>query len=212
MARYIIQGDFKNTLVNKEIIDVVNPEIESTHVYRNEFTKSNSITDIVFYNQDLCLNRFDLNRTILDKIVETQIRTKLWTIDPEYLDLDMAIKLANMGEGFFISDRYKKLWEIEVIRYVSGERNFFQATDFYTMDRLLSNAEEAANDLEDYIYNFRVNHDGYLKRDTERYEEEEERALNAEDDRLNGKTLYCLDIMRDIAIAKNNVSKLRQKR
>lgn len=201
MTRYEIAGKFKGNHSRKVDVVLVDPNAEEGHEFRNTFIKKR--TGII-YQQNPSLNRFDVNQTLLDEIVQRNIQTKLWTIDPRFLTLDMAVEIAKLGNGMFLSDRYKKMWELSVIRYASGERNFMELSDKKTADRLYSDAEYAQSDLSSYIYEFLTEHKGYQDLEKEYYEKEEIRATEHEISRLEEKEDLCLDLMTKVVVAKRS--------
>lgn len=199
MTRYEIAGNFKGNHSRKVDVILQDPNAEEGHEFRNTFIKKR--TGII-YQQNPGLNRFDVNQTLLDAIVKRNIQTKLWTIDPKYLTLDMAVEIAKLGNGMFLSDRYKKMWELSVIRYACGERNFMQFDDKYQADKLYSEADYAQGDLSGYVYEFLNEHKGYEEIEKEAYEKEEKRATEHEISRLEDKEDVCLDLMTKVVVAK----------
>ena len=201
MTRYEIAGNFKGNHSRKVDVVLTDPNAEEGHEFRNTYIKKR--TGIIF-QQNPSLNRFDVNQTLLDEIVKRNIQTKLWTIDPKYLTLDMAVEIAKLGNGMFLSDRYKKLWELSVIRYACGERNFMDLSDKRTADKLYSEAEYAQGDLSSYIYEFLNEHKGYIDLEKDAYEKEERRATEHEITRLEEKEDLCLELMTKVVVAKRS--------
>ena len=180
MSRYTIQNELVDDCKNKEIIDVKEIERNPNHVYRSEFFYKGLPRENI-YKQDPCLNRYDLNQTIIDKLVSLNMLSKLWVIDPEYINMDMAIELAKLGRGMYISDKYRNMWEIMVLRYLAGEKlNSVIDASRHNTQKFLYESEYAKADLEDYIYTFKVEHEGYTRYDKELYFNENERALSEE--------------------------------
>ena len=206
MGRYYIAGELKEDNANKVQIDIINPEFDNAHLYRNLFEREHGM---VINRVDPCLNKFDLNAAILDAIIQQDIKSKLWTLDPQYINTEMAVRLAKTGNGMFISERLRKLWELSVIRYVSGERDFIDLSDRKEKERFLDDADFASSDLEGYIYHFLSEYHGYVEYDKELYKKEEERALDLELDRLGQKEDVCLDLMKDIIVVKRRVQEKR---
>jgi hypothetical protein len=201
MTRFEIAGKFKGNHSRKVEVVLQDPNAEEGHEFRNYFIKKR--TGII-YQQNPSLNRFDVNQTLLDQIVKRNIQTKLWTIDPKYLTLEMAVEIAKLGNGMFLSDRYKKMWELSVIRYACGERNFMQLDDKYQADKLYSEAEYAQGDLSAYVYEFLNEHRGYLDIEQEAYQKEEKRATEYEIARLEEKEDLCMDLMTKVVVAKRS--------
>ena len=211
MSRYKVLNEYMDQVKGIEVIDMSYDEIESTHNYRNlyYYKKDNDMTT---YEQDKCLNRYDVNRTILEELKDKLRYSKLWTIDPNYMTLDMAIELAKLGQGKYIPSKYSNLWELSVLRYIAGERGFFDVKENNTnkMSKVISEALEVSDNIDDYVSIFKVKNKKEIEKENIRYEEEEKRALTEEDIRLNGKMDYCLDIMKDITIAKTRVLQLKK--
>lgn len=195
MARYVIQNEFMDNIKGRENVDVVYDEIEPSHVYRNTYYYGENIS----YEEDRCLNRYDVNDTLLEKIISDKTYSKLWMINPEYLNLNMAIKIANIGKGKYLTNEYDHLLEISVLRYLAGEK---------IKEVPEEELNKAKNELNEYITNMKEKYPNLNKE--KQYLEEEKRALIEEDKRLNGKMEYCLDIMKDITIAKTKLLQLKK--
>ena len=195
-----------------EIIDICYPEIDPSHNYRNYFYYKNDRNDIISYEQDKCLNRYEVNRAILERLKEEARYSKLWTIDPSFIDLEMSIDIAKIGQGKYIPNRYKDMWELSVIRYIAGERGFIDNKDNSsdTMRKIISDSMNVSDNMDDYIVDFKKHNQSMIDNDLKKYDEEEKRSLMEEELRLEGKMLYCLDIMKDISIAKNKVLNLKR--
>ena len=195
MGRYVVQRDFNDDFNEREVVDVTCSLIEPSHVYRNTFYNDESVK----YDVDKCLNRFDLNECLLDKIIQDGALSKLWMINPAFINIKMAIKIANVGKGKYLPNEYENIMEINVLRYLAGERIKDVSSDIL---------DSAINDYNNFITST-CNKYLELCKDKE-YLEEEKRALIEEDNRLNGKMEYCLDIMKDITIAKTKLLQLKK--
>lgn len=202
MGRYYIAGELKEDNSKSVQIDIINPEYDNTHLYRNLFEIE---SEMVKNQVDPCLNKYDLNAAILDAIIQHDIKSKLWTIDPNYITLDMALRLAKSGNGMYISERLKKLWELSVIRYVSGERDFIDLSERKDRERFYDEADYAETDLEGYIIHFLSEYKGYTDYDQEAYKLEENRATDFELARLQDKEDICLDLIKDIIVVRRRI-------
>ena len=172
MRRYEIVDELKDDIQGREDISVIDPAIDDKLLLTNTYTR---YFDKYSYNQDVHVNRYDLNRDILDEIIDKKAYSLLWVIDPSFLTLKMATKMAQVGGGEYLPREYQKMWEIAVLRYIAGERDFYNHNDFYTTDRLLFDSDYAAADLDGYIYNFISEQQGYVEREKRGYLFEEER-------------------------------------
>lgn len=212
MSRYKIVNEYMDLVKGIEVIDINYEEIDPTHNYRNLYYYNDSKNSFATYEQDKCLNKYDINRSILEYLKEELRYSKLWTIDPNYMTLDTAIELANIAQGKYIPKKYADLWEISVLRYLAGERGFFETkdNDSIKMGKVISEALEVSNNINEYINVFKIKNKDIIEKEMENYEIEEKRALTEEDKRLNEKMEYCLDIMKDITIAKTKVLGLKK--
>ena len=172
MRRYEIVNEFNNNIQGREDISVVDPTIDKRMLLTSVFTRINGEYE---YKQDVLLNRYDLNNDILDEIISKNAYAMLWVIDPRFLKMDTAAKLALAGGGEYLPDSYKKIWEYAVLRYIAGERDFYNHNDFYTEDRLVFDSDYAAADLDGYILNFISEYPGYVERANRGYILEEMR-------------------------------------
>ena len=172
MKRYEIINKLGNTAQGRQDVSVIDPEIDKRMLFTSTYSKEYGE---YLYKQDVHLNRFDLNDDILDEIIDQDASSLMWIIDPRFVTLETAIKMANAGGGKYLSEEYNKIWEIAVLRYLSGERDFYNYNDFYTADRLIHDSDFAAGDLEGYLYNFIIEYDGYLNKEKREYQLEEER-------------------------------------
>lgn len=204
MARYVIQNEFMDNIKGRENVDVVYDEIEPSHVYRNTYYYGENIS----YEEDRCLNRYDVNDTLLEKIISDKTYSKLWMINPEYLNLNMAIKIANLGKGRYLSQEFKDILEINVLRIIANENDMDTTNLLGDKKDLLLSEKEKVNNIKEYINNIYNKYPELIKE--KEYLEEEKRALMEEDKRLNGKMEYCLDIMKDITIAKTKLLQLKK--
>ena len=173
MSRYEFVNDFEDVVLPREEILVVDPAISKKVLLFNSYYHDRDGSFI--YEQDPCVNRYDLNKDIIDYIKLTNTPSMLWVVDPEFMDLNMAIELAKMGQGEYISNIYKNMYEIAVLRYMAGERGFFNPSDFYTQESLLHDADYASGDVDDYVYNFINENAGFVERDRRGYLYEEDR-------------------------------------
>lgn len=208
MARYNILNDFLESDNPRMVIDVSYDGIEANHDYRNVYYYG---SDDISYEQDKCLNRFDLNEVILDKLLSNKIYSKLWLIDPRFIDLKMAIKLVSIGKGSYLPSEFKDIYELNVLNYVGGDKRDEVADNLNSMDKyIIDNDEKEVKIRFGRQYKvFILNEYSELKKEKE-YLEEEKRALQEEDKRLNGKMEYCLDIMKDITIARTKLLQLKK--
>ena len=211
MSRYKIVSEYMDPIKGMEVIDINYDEIDPTHNYRNLYYYKNE-NDLTTYEQDKCLNKYDINRSILEYLKAELRYSKLWTIDPNYITLDTAIELAKIGQGKYIPKDLNDLWEISVLRYIAGERGFFDTKDNTSvkMSKVISEALEVSNNIDDYVNVFKLKNKDIIENEQEKYDIEEKRALTEEDQRLNTKMEYCLDIMKDITIAKTKVLELKK--
>ncbi len=181
MGRYTIYDNFEDRSLNREEIRVSDEEFDTNVVLYNTYYRSHDEDKPIRYIQDRCVNRYDLNKDFLNEIIKNGASSMLWIIDPKFVTLEMAIELAKLGKGEYIPYGYRSMWEIAVLRYASGERDFFDqiayfdSSDFYTLDRLINDAEYASSDIEDYVYNFTLENEGYMDRDKIEYILEERR-------------------------------------
>ena len=77
MGRYTIQNELIDDNNYKEIVDVREIERNPNRVYRSEFIYKGQPRENE-YKQNPCLNRYDLNQTIFDKIVEKNMLIWIW--------------------------------------------------------------------------------------------------------------------------------------
>ena len=78
------------------------------------------------------------------------------------------------------------------------------------MNKIITEAKEAMDNTKAYIDVFKSKNKNLIEEEKESYDKEEKRALIEEDNRLNGKMNYCLDIMKDITVAKTKILQLKK--
>ena len=208
MSRYEIQNDIiKNN--GKTIVNITYNDIEPTHLYRNIYYKDRKNNTII-YEQDRCLNKYDVNESILNKIIIDRDYNKVWIIDPKYMTLDMAIKIAKIGKGKHLPSKFQRINEIDVLRYLYGERGFINNSNKFS--NVISKSYEILNDTDEYVHELTKKYNDLILKEEKEYLNEEKRALLEEEDRLDGKNEYCINIMRDIVVAKNNLRLIKNKK
>ena len=205
MYRYTISNVIKDDNSTVQKVELFT-DIDNTHNYTNTIYKTMPNGDNI-YEYDKCLNRFDINETLLDYLARKNNMSKIWTVNPNFIDLDMAIFMANIGQGKYLSKRFKNIWELSVLRCIAGEMDI----DVPDKKMLLSEAYTVKNDIYSYVDEIKMKNRNLIELIEEEYRVEELRALKEELERIQAKEDFLLDLMKDNAVVKNRIKERKLK-
>ncbi|MBR6072911.1 MAG: hypothetical protein IKP76_01140 [Bacilli bacterium] len=199
MYRYAISNNIKDDNNTIQKLDIIT-DLDNTHLYTNTIYKTVPNGDNI-YEYDKCLNKFDINEALLDYLARKDIMSKMWMVNPNYIDLEMAIFMANMGQGKYLSKRFKQIYELKVLRYIAGELNI----DVDNKKALISEAEDVKKDLYSYVDEIRLRNKSLSEQIEEEYRIEELRSLEEELTRIQGKEDFLLELLKDSAVVRNRI-------
>lgn len=102
-------------------------------------------------NEDL--NRFHINRAILNYILESQEYDLAWMLNPRFIDINMAIRLSDAGLGEYIPARFDEFNEFLVYRYMNDEDVFDKVRDINAFESEASKVVNARKYISKVIKN-----------------------------------------------------------